>query len=109
MEHLFTHCPMIWSLWTALVSVHGGDWVCPLLVKDLILGWICIPLRKKDSRLWKAAPLCLLWAIWKERNNVIFEDECFSFSRPKSFVLRSLFPLPTLIRGGGGGGGIAIL
>ena len=92
---------MIWSLWIALVSVHGGDWVCPLLVKDLILGWIRLPLRKKDSRLWKAAPLCLLWAIWKERNSVIFEDDCFSFSRLKSFFLRSLCSWASLIKGGG--------
>ena len=27
MEHLFIHCPMIWSLWIALVSIHGEDWV----------------------------------------------------------------------------------
>ena len=43
MEHLFIHCPMIWSLWTALVSIHGGDWVCPLRVEDPMLGWIRHP------------------------------------------------------------------
>ena len=68
------------------MSIHGGDWVCPVWVKDLMLGWIHLPLRKKYSKLWKAAPLCLLWAIWKERNNVIFEDDCFFLSRLKSFL-----------------------
>ena len=24
MEHIFIHCPMIWCLWTALFSAHGG-------------------------------------------------------------------------------------
>ena len=85
------------------MSIHGGDWVYPLRVKDLMLGWIRLPLRKKDSKLWKAAPLSLLWAIWKERNNVIFEDDCFSLSRLKSFFLRSLCSWACLIRGGGGG------
>ena len=54
-------------------------------------AWLDLsPLKKKDSKLWKALPLCLLWAIWKERNNVIFEDDCFSLSRLKSFFLRFL-------------------
>ena len=25
MKHLFIHCTVIWSLWTTLVSNHGGD------------------------------------------------------------------------------------
>ena len=41
----------------------------------------------------------------KERNNVIFEDECFSFSWLKSFFLRSFYSWASLIRRGGGGGG----
>ena len=73
-----------------------------------MLGWIRLPLRKKDSKPWKATPLCLLWAIWKERNNVIFEDDFFSLSRLKSFFLRSLCSWACLIHGGWGGG-IAIL
>ena len=64
MKHLFIHCPMIWRLWTVFFSAHGGGWVCPLLVKDLILCWDRLPSRKKDSRLWRAAPLCLMWEIW---------------------------------------------
>ena len=82
------------------MSIHGGDWVCPPRAKDLMLGWILLPLRKKDSKLWKAAPLCLLWAIWKERNNVIFEDDCFSLSKLMSFFLRSLCSWACLIGGG---------
>ena len=48
MKHIFIHCLMIWRLWTALFSAHGGGWVCPLLVKDLILGWDCLPSRKRN-------------------------------------------------------------
>ena len=36
----------------------------------------------------------------KERNNVIFEDECFSFSWLKSFFLRSFYSWASLIRKG---------
>ena len=97
MEHIFIHCPMILRLWTALFSAHGGGWVCPLLVKDLILGWDRLPSREKEYRLWRAAPLCLMWAIWKERNKIIFEDDCFSLDRLKSLFLRSLCSWASLI------------
>ena len=71
--------------------------VCPLLVRELILGWVCLPLKKKETKMWRAAPLCLSWAIWMERNKVVFEDECFSFDRLKSFFSRSLCAWTTMI------------
>ena len=70
-------------MWTALFSLSGGGCVCPLLVKDLMLGWLRLPLRKKDLKLWRAVPLYLIWAIWKERNRVVFEDDGFSRTRLK--------------------------
>ena len=89
LEHLFIHCPKVWCMWTAIFSLSGGGWACPFLVKDLLQGWLHIPMRKKDAKLWRAVPLCLLWAIWKERNRVVFDDEAFSKSRLKSCLLFS--------------------
>ena len=89
LEHLFIHCPKVWCMWTAIFSLSGGGWVCPFLVKDLLRGWLHLPMRKKDAKLWRAVPLCLLWAIWKEINRVVFDDEAFSKSRLKSYFLFS--------------------
>ena len=58
----------------------------PLLVKDLIICWSKIPLRKDDRKISRATLCCLFWAIWKERNKAIFEDEEFSLSRLKFFL-----------------------
>ena len=90
LEHLFIHCSKVWCMWTAIFSLSGGGWVCPFLVKDLLQGWLHLPMRKKDVKLWRAVSLCLLWAIWKERNRVVFDDETFSKSRLKSCFLFSL-------------------
>ena len=89
LEHLFIHCPKVWCMWTAIFYWSGGGWVCPFLVKDLLRGWLHLPMRKKDAKLWRALPLCLFWAIWKERNRVVFDDEAFSKSRLKSCFLFS--------------------
>ena len=88
LEHLFIHYSKIWDLWTTLFSLSDGGWVCPYLVKDLLMGWVRLPLKKKEAKLWRALPLCLLWAIWMERNKVVFEDLQFSRDRLNSFFLR---------------------
>ena len=44
-------------------------------------------LGKKCRKVWKAAPLCLFWAVWMERNRIAFDNEDFSVHRLKnSFV-----------------------
>lgn len=41
-------------------------------------------------RLWLATPLCLFWAIWKERNHIVFEDVTFFLPRLKTAFICSL-------------------
>ena len=89
LEHLLIHCPKVWCMWTALFSLSGGGWVCPFLVKELMLNGLRPPLRKKDLKLWRAVPLCLIWAIWKERNRVVFEDDGLSRTKLKSYFLKA--------------------
>ena len=97
LEHLRIHCPAVWSQWAALISISGLDWACPLRARDLLLGWNLVPIRNKARKLWKAAPLCLFWAIWKERNRVVFEDDSFSYDRLKLYFINSLISWAGLI------------
>ena len=53
-------------------------WVLPLSVKEVLLGWHGSFLGKKRRKVGRAAPLCLFWTVWKERNRIVFKNEEFS-------------------------------
>ena len=90
LEHLLVHCPKIWGLWGALTSVPRVAWVCPQSVKDLILCWNIFLVRKHARKIWKVAPLSLIWAIWKKKNKIVFDDATFSYDRMKLSFRSSL-------------------
>ena len=73
LNHLLIHCLSVWGLWKGIISCPGLDWVYPLSPKDLMLEWTNFPIRKRVRKLWRAAPLCLFWAVWKERNRIVFD------------------------------------
>ena len=57
------------------------------MAKNLLVGWSCFPIKNRARKIWKATPLCLFWAVWMERNRIVFDDVPFSLSRQKtSFV-----------------------
>ena len=55
--------------WAALISLQGMEWVCPLLIKDLMVDWTTFPIRKKAKSLWQAALSSLCWAIWEGKKH----------------------------------------
>ena len=77
-DHL--HCPSIWSFWVALISLPGIDWVCPFLVKNLMVGWTTFPKRRKAKNQWQAA-LSSLFFLWIKAN--IFIKKRAPRSNPK--------------------------
>ena len=86
-DHILIHCTRARVLWELLFVLFGLMWVLPYSVRYPHLGWHGINMGKKCSKVWMAAPSCLFWAIWKERNRIDFENEEFSIHRMKnSFV-----------------------
>ena len=47
------------------------------------------PYQKSEKKAWRATPFCLFWAILKEMNRVVFENEEFSLNRLKSAFVYS--------------------
>ena len=91
-DHILIHCTNARVLWELLFALFGVIWVLPYSVRDTLLGWRGINMGKKRSKVWIAAPLCLFWAVWKERNRIAFENEELSIHRLKnSFVCNLWF------------------
>ena len=87
MDHLLIHCPSIWGLWSGVISISELHWVYPHLAKDLLSSWNYFPISKKTKRVRRATPLSLFYAIWNERNRIVYEDETFCLNRMKlSFI-----------------------
>ena len=71
--------------------LFGVNWVLPFAVNDTLLGW-CVSFKdKKHRKIWRAAPLCLFWTVWKERNRIAFDNEVLLIQRMKNFFVCNLF------------------
>ncbi|KAJ9707156.1 hypothetical protein PVL29_002241 [Vitis rotundifolia] len=86
-DHLLIQCSKARVLWEILFALFGVTWVLPSSVRDTLSGWCGFKLGKKRRKVWNAAPLCIFWVVWKERNRIVFDNEELSIHRLKnSFV-----------------------
>ena len=60
----------------------------PSLVKDLIIGWNRVPIRRDEGKVWRTVPsIC---SGQSGRNRLVFENEEFSLNRLKRAFVFSL-------------------
>jgi hypothetical protein len=58
---------------------------------DVLASWKGCFARRGKGVIWNAVPLCLMWLIWKERNQRAFEGLERSSTELKMFLLRAMF------------------
>ena len=63
----------------------------PSTVRQALLAWQSARVGKKRKKIWLAAPLCLFWTVWNERNRAAFDNEIPSAIRMKSSFLFTLW------------------
>ena len=90
-DHLLIHCSKAKMLWDLLLAITDTNWVFPHTVRQYLLAWQRACVGKKRKRVWMAAPLCIFWTLWLERNRVVFENEAPSAHRMKFFFLFTLW------------------
>ncbi|RVW96808.1 Transposon TX1 uncharacterized 149 kDa protein [Vitis vinifera] len=75
-DHLFLHCPVTIGLWNKLFKLAGLVWVPPRSFEDmLVIAFKGLGNSLRGKTLWQVACLTLVWIVWQERNNRIFEDK----------------------------------
>ena len=88
--HLFIHCPIAFDLWSMVFTLFGTHWVMPKTVVELLACRQGKFGRHRNFAIWMAVSHCLMWYIWRERNNWRFEDLERSISDLKLFFLKTL-------------------
>ena len=70
-NHLMLHCEYAQELWSMIFCLFGISWVMPQTSYALLHCW-----RRKGPAyiVWNAIPSCLMWLLWRERNQWAFED-----------------------------------
>jgi len=93
-DHLLLHCEVARVLWYAILSRFSLSWVMPLWVIDLFACWWTGG-RSRSAVVWKMVPCCLMWCLWRERNDRQFEDKERTIEELISFFLHSLYSWTT--------------
>ncbi len=86
-NHLLLHCPLARELWDLLVCLVG----MPYSVAALLESWRGAMVACRSKEVWGAAPACLIWCIWSEKNQRTFEGVELSIPNLKFVFLRTLF------------------
>ena len=89
-DHLFLHCHFASDLWTMVLGLFGVSWVMPRTVLGLLWCWQGSFGRHQNGCIWFIIPHCLLWCLWRERNNRCFEDTKRSIPDLKLLFFRTL-------------------
>jgi hypothetical protein len=90
-KHLLLHCDVARDIWCFFYSLFGVEWVMPQRVLDLLSSWGNSLGRGQVQQIWKQVPLCVMWGLWRERNDRHFEDVEMSVLELCRNVLNTLF------------------
>ena len=82
-NHILIHWSKVRVLRELDFALFGVMWVLPLSDRDTFLGWHGSFVGKKHRKAWMKTSLCLFWLVWKERNNITFDNEDILIQRMK--------------------------
>jgi hypothetical protein len=70
-QHLFSHCPLAKMVWSIVYMAFG---IIPPSIKNLFRNWL-VGVSKQERAHSRVGACTLVWAIWKVRNDYIFNNE----------------------------------
>ena len=89
-DHLLLHCGVTREIWSFVFRSFGIDGVLLNSFTELLFGWWNW-FGKSSSSVWNLIPFCLIWTIWRERNNRTFKNIEVSVGKIIEIFFRSLY------------------
>jgi hypothetical protein len=90
-NHLLLYCQVARVLWSVVLTLFDVTWVMSEGLVDLLVCWRSQCGNISAKEVWRIAPLCLMWIIWRERNARCFEDQDRSMEELKKLLIQTLF------------------
>ena len=90
-DHLLLHCEVALEVWNMVCQLFDIMWVMPGSLKECLGSWRAQGGNHTVLQIWRMAPMCVLWCLWKERNARSFEDRELGLMELKKMVLQTLF------------------
>ena len=73
-DHILIHCLKARLLWNLIFALFGIQWVLSCSIREVLLNWHGSFVGKKRKKARKVTPLCMFWALWRERNKKAFDN-----------------------------------
>ena len=90
-DHLLFHCTFAQAICSLVFCLFGISWVMLARIIDLFTSWMGGFSKCCLALVWGAVPHCVMWLLWCERNNCVFEGQQVTSMDLKSKFLRTLF------------------
>ncbi|KAG2691896.1 hypothetical protein I3760_08G027300 [Carya illinoinensis] len=86
-NHLLIHCEVARRLWNEVLGRMDLAWAMPEKVVRVLASWKNLRGNQQIKAVWKVISICIMWCLWRERNDRTFKDKERSMEELKFFSL----------------------
>ncbi|XP_072064221.1 uncharacterized protein [Arachis hypogaea] len=74
-QHLFLMCDIAWKVWCCWLQSVGRKWAIPGTIRGLFESWTGLHTSKQEQKRGLIGFFAVIWNIWLERNDRIFNNK----------------------------------
>jgi hypothetical protein len=90
-DHFSLHCDVASAIWSAFFSRFGLSLVMPTHIVDHLFNCRWSSSRPRSAVVWKMVRTCFFWCVWKDMNDIYFEDRERSLGEILSLFYETLY------------------